>query len=88
MAAKRLPEVAATGNRRESLELMRDKLAGLLDDSEGRDSAVISKELREVMRELDQIPTGKEASTSDDLTARRAARLAEAAAAERPAEGE
>jgi hypothetical protein len=49
---------------------------------------VISKELREVMRELESIPTGKEVSTSDDLAAKRAARLAEAAAAERAAAGE
>jgi hypothetical protein len=77
-----------SGDRRRSLERMRDQLAERLEAAEGKDAAVISKELREVMRELESIPTGKEVSTSDDLAAKRAARLAEAAAAERAAAGE
>lgn len=88
MAAKSLRNVAADGNRRTALEVMRDSLADRFDAAEGRDAAVISKELREVMRELEQIPTGKEVSTSDDLAKRRADRIAKAAAEERAAAGE
>lgn len=88
MPSQRLIEVVAGGDRRKSLELMRDALAERLDASEGRDAAPLSKELREVMRELEQIPTGKEVSTSDDLAARRAARIAAAQASERAAAGE
>jgi hypothetical protein len=83
-----LVTVVRSGDRRLSLEQIRDRLAERLEAAEGKDTAVISKELREVMRELEQIPTGKEVSTSDDLAARRAARIAAAQASERAAAGE
>jgi hypothetical protein len=83
-----LVAVVRSGDRRLSLESMRDQLAERLEGAEGRDAAVLSKELREVMKELEQIPTGKEVSTSDDLAERRAARIAKAAAEERAAAGE
>lgn len=88
MPSERLTKVVAGGDRRKSLELMRDTLAERLEAAEGRDAAPLSKELREVMRELEQIPTGKEVSTSDELAAKRAARIAKAQSPERAAAGE
>jgi hypothetical protein len=83
-----LVTVVRSGDRRLSLEKMRDALAQSLEAAEGKEVAVISKELREVMKELEQIPTGKEVSTSDELAKRREGRIAKAAAAERAAAGQ
>ncbi|KPC73040.1 hypothetical protein ADL26_13805, partial [Thermoactinomyces vulgaris] len=88
VAAKSLRDIASDGDRRKALEAMRDSLADRFDAAEGRDAATISKELREVMRELEELPTGKEVSTSDELAAKRKARIAAATAAERPAAGQ
>jgi hypothetical protein len=74
-----LPSTVVAGDRRKSLEAIRDKLAGELDEAYGRDAAVLAKELRAVITELDSLPGGKEVSPVDELTARRKARLAEAA---------
>jgi hypothetical protein len=82
-----LVEAVRSGDRRVSLEKMRNALAESLEAADGKEVAAISKELREVMRELEQIPTGKEVSTSDDLAAKRAARLAAAQDQERSAAG-
>ncbi|MFI6270723.1 hypothetical protein [Micromonospora zamorensis] len=79
MPARRASTVIRTGDRRKSLEAIRDKLAAELDDAFGRDAATIAKELTSVIREIDTLPGGKEVSTVDELTARRAARLADAA---------
>lgn len=72
-------EVVQIGDRRRSLEAIRDKLAAELDEACGRDAATIAKELRETIRELDSLPGGKEASPVDELGARRKARYADAA---------
>lgn len=96
-----LTEVVAQGDRRESLEAIREVLAVLLDQrghtpgcececgtgGDGRVVAQVSKELREVLRELDALPTAERVTpldklagaVSDDLAARRADRLATAA---------
>jgi hypothetical protein len=79
--------VVAGGDRRRSLEVIRDRVAAELALAEGRDVAVLAKELREVIRELDSLPgVGMETpldriagSVSDDLAKRRAARVADAA---------
>lgn len=71
--------VIADGDRRASLEAIRDKLGRELEQAVGRDAATIAKELRAVIAELDALPGGKEASTVDELHARRAARRADAA---------
>ena len=94
-APSRIATVAPLGDRRASLEAIRDRLALETDDTrwakhkaecrctcgmgDGRVLVAEIKELRAVMAELETLPTGKEKSTSDDLAARRAARLAEAA---------
>jgi hypothetical protein len=65
-----------SGDRRRALTALRDRLADEAELAEGRDLAPLAKQLAEVIRELDALPLGKEASTSDALAARRAARLA------------
>ncbi|MGI5493873.1 hypothetical protein [Microtetraspora malaysiensis] len=79
MAVRRVSTVVAEGDRRASLEAIRDKLARELHDAEGRDAAAIAKELRATIAELDALPGGKEVSAVDELNARRAARRADAA---------
>ena len=64
--------------RREVLELLQERLLGELEAESGRDVAVISKELRAVMVELETLPSERK-STVDDLAAKRAARRSEAA---------
>lgn len=74
-----LESIVKGGERRASLEAIRGKLATELAEAYGKDAATIAKELRDVMRELDSLPTSGEESTVDDLAARRARRLANAA---------
>jgi hypothetical protein len=96
-----LPDVVAQGDRRESLEAIREILALLLDQrghtpgcececgtgGDGRVVAQVSKELREVLRELDALPTAERVTpldklagaVNDDLAQRRATRVADAA---------
>ncbi len=69
----------AEGDRRSALEAIRDKLADEFQRSLGPDAARLAKELRSTIAELDALPGGKEVSTVDDLSARRAARRADAA---------
>jgi hypothetical protein len=81
-----LSGVVAQGARRPSLESIRGKLAEQLELAEGRDAAILAKELRAVIAELDALPTGRlesrldhiAAAVTDDLAARRAARQPEA----------
>jgi hypothetical protein len=93
--ASTLPDVVATGDRRASLTAIRDRLAAEADDTtwashkrecscvcgmgDGRTLVAIVKELRVVLAELDALPGGERGSAVDDLAARRAARLADAA---------
>ncbi|MFF0469342.1 hypothetical protein ACFYPX_18160 [Micromonospora zamorensis] len=65
-----------TGDRRKSLEAIRDKLAAELDDAFGRDAATIAKELTSVIREIDTLPVGGAESILDQLAKKRAARRA------------
>jgi molecular chaperone GrpE (heat shock protein) len=76
--ASDLRKVIRSGDRRRSLEAIRDRLATELQDAEGRDVAPIAKELRAVIDQLDRSPGGKEVSKRDELAARRARRLADA----------
>lgn len=71
------PSEASFVGRRELLEAIRAKLASELDVAEGRDAAVLAKQLADIARELESLPTGK-GSSVDDLASRRAARRAAA----------
>ena len=55
-----LVSAARSGDRRETLEALRDKIAASIQDCEsGRDVAALSKRLMEVMGELDALPKQK-----------------------------
>ncbi|MFJ6617594.1 hypothetical protein ACIQOW_08465 [Kitasatospora sp. NPDC091335] len=75
------------GDRRAALEAVRDKLAAELESLEGPAVAVVSKELRATLAELESLPGGWEVSPVDDLSARRAARRAGAQGGDLPAGG-
>lgn len=75
-----LGDVVAGGDRRASLEAIRNHLAAELAESSGRDVAAIARELREVMKELDALPVPEEVSGVDQLARRRANRLGSASA--------
>ena len=58
-----LVSAARSGNRRETLEALRDKIAASIQDCEsGRDVAALSKRLMEVMNEIDALPQPKKDS--------------------------
>ncbi len=78
-ARRTLPEVVPLGERRHSLEAVRDLLAVRLEAADERASAPLAKMLVDVMRELaDLSDTGEARSVVDDLTARRTSRRATA----------
>ncbi|MFF0295560.1 hypothetical protein ACFYST_06115 [Kitasatospora sp. NPDC004614] len=79
---------ASSGDRRSALEAIRDHLARELESTEGPAAAVLSKELRATIAELDALPGGREADPVDDLSARRAARRSAAAGGDVPESGQ
>ena len=65
-----LVSAAKSGNRRETLEALRDKIAASIQDCEsGRDVAALSKRLMEVMGELDDLPKQSEEDELAELQA-------------------
>lgn len=65
-----LVSAARSGNRRETLEALRDKIASSIQDCEsGRDVAALSKRLMEVMVELDALPKPSDADELEELQA-------------------
>ena len=61
---------ARSGDRRATLEALRDKLAASIQDCEsGRDVAALSKRLMEVMGELDGLPKPSEDDELSELQA-------------------
>lgn len=73
-----LVTAVATGDRRASLEAIRDHLAAILTaGTAGIAIGPIAKELRTVIAELDSLPGALEGSKSDELAAKRAKRTAE-----------
>ena len=75
---KSLRGVVAGGDRRASLEALRDWLASQLEFAE-RDQAALARQLTIVLREIDELPNPAAESKLDDLANKRAARIAEAA---------
>lgn len=73
-----LSEFAAAGDRRKSLEALRDLLARQLETAD-RDVPALARQLREVMADLDALPNPHEKSRVDELNKRRAQRRAKAA---------
>jgi len=79
--------VVRSGDRRASLEAVRDKLAELLVDASDRTAAGLAQRLVAVIAELDALPGGREVSkldriaagVTDDLALRRATRRTGAA---------
>jgi hypothetical protein len=77
-----LSTIVDRDDRRASLEAIRRRVAEELQEAVGRDVAVLAKELRDVIRELDSLPAvGRESpldriagAVSDDLAKRRARR--------------
>ena len=54
--SQNLKETAAQGNRLETLKNLRDRLSGTIDDSaSARDIAALSKQLTEVLLQIDMI---------------------------------
>jgi len=80
-------QAAAGGDRLEALRAVRDRLADELDQAQGRDVAPIARELRAVLDALESAEPVKGGSRFDELAARRAGRLADAAGDDRAAGG-
>jgi hypothetical protein len=72
---------AESGDRRKTLEALRDKLAAAVDSDEAdpRTLPALSKELASVVRELDSLPGGEKVDEVDEIAERRRKRLAAAA---------
>lgn len=65
---------ASSGDRVQALSALRDYLAGLVDVFDGapKDIAPITKQLADVVRELDQLaPATRKGTALDELAARR-----------------
>lgn len=69
-----LSSAVGTGDRRRALRALRDVLARTIEDAEPREVAALSRQLALVLKELDELPAAKGASSFDDLASRRAAR--------------
>ena len=95
MTSSTIADVVPLGDRLDSLKAIRDRLAEETSDTlwnkhkdecscvcgmgDGRMLVALVKELRAVITEIESMPVAKESSPSDQLAARRAARLADAA---------
>lgn len=66
-----LQETVQGGDRRASLEAIRDRLATELEVAIGRDVAALSKQLSDTIRELDSLPPAKGVTRVDQLAAAR-----------------
>lgn len=75
---KPLADVVAEGDRRASLEALRDTLAQALDEAEPKDVAALALRLSKVLEELDNLPAWNEGDGFvDQLKAKRANRMSD-----------
>ena len=75
IAPATIAATAKTGNRRATLEAMRDKLARDMDEAPANVVAQIAGRLSAVLEEIDSLVNPKARSTLDELEAKRASRL-------------
>lgn len=66
-------EAVASGDRRQALIALRDRLAADIDDTETipRDRAAITKQLQSVLSEIDELPSPETAAVTPLEAARR-----------------
>ncbi|HTX96497.1 MAG TPA: hypothetical protein VME67_17505 [Mycobacterium sp.] len=75
-----LADVARTGDRLATLQVLRDRLAADLDAThDPREVAALALRLSETLKDLDQIPSPQQVSTADEISQRRARRRTRAA---------
>ena len=74
-----LSVTVSAGVRRASLEALRDTLARTIEDAEPGQVAALARQLALVLKEIDELPAAKGASSLDQLASRRAARSPRAA---------
>lgn len=70
----RLRTVVGKGDRARSLDQVRDLLAETLESAEPQYVARLAAELRDTLREIDDLNPPKNEDSVDDLAARRASR--------------
>jgi hypothetical protein len=70
-----LETVVAQGDFRVSLEALRNHLAAELDQSDGRGTAALAKQLTDVLKAIAALPSGKERTIDDELAQRRKDRM-------------
>lgn len=86
--APSVSEAAKSGDVRATYEAMRDKLATDLDGADPAIAAQISGQLRQVLKDLQAMPSAKGVPKRDDLRKRREARRVAASTPEPdPAKG-
>lgn len=67
--------VAQTGDKRATLETLRDLLATAIDDCDSlRDLAALALRLTDVLNEIDKLPNSKDVTAADEIANRRNAR--------------
>ena len=67
-------DAAASGDRRQALEVLRDTLAAQLDTTEAQIHAQLAAQYRATLAELDSLTSGSRGTTFDELKQRRNAK--------------
>jgi hypothetical protein len=83
-AVSMISEAAQTGDRRKTLEAIRDKLARDMDDAPAAVSAQLAGQLVKVLAELADLGDPKKVSSLDELADKRKNRLAAAGVPDAP----
>lgn len=84
-----LSDVVHAGDRRASLEALRDTLATAIDNCDSlRDLAALSARLTDVLIQIESMPATAEVSPADEIAERRASRRTGSKSPTRPAAGQ